>query len=116
MHSSSRNLLDLVPLRSKQQNAVEFDDDNTVRLEGAHGEEVVRSVCYGDGTSPNVFTAGEDGHVRAWRLPDEATYREGSIAQIDERHKSSNRGDDEFGKRKEKPGSGKGPASRFKPY
>ena len=38
--------------------------DQIVRLQGAHGEEVVRSVYVDE--SGTIFTAGEDGHLNAF--------------------------------------------------
>lgn len=43
-----------------------LDCDNTVGLPGAHGEEIIRSFCFFD-EEQLVFTAGEDGNVKAWR-------------------------------------------------
>ena len=43
-----------------------LDRDNSVGLPGAHGEEIVRSFCFFD-EEHVVFTAGEDGNVKAWR-------------------------------------------------
>lgn len=43
-----------------------FDSNNIVRLPGAHGEEIVRSM-YIDNKAGTIFTAGEDGKVKAWR-------------------------------------------------
>lgn len=43
-----------------------FNQDHVIRLAGAHGEEVVRSI-YADPASETVYTAGEDGRVAAFR-------------------------------------------------
>ncbi|TWU76208.1 hypothetical protein ED733_003817 [Metarhizium rileyi] len=43
-----------------------FDRESSVGLPGAHGDEVVRSFCFFDDAQV-VFTAGEDGCVKAWR-------------------------------------------------
>ncbi|RDA82804.1 hypothetical protein CP532_1373 [Ophiocordyceps camponoti-leonardi (nom. inval.)] len=43
-----------------------LDRSNGVGLPGAHGEEIVRSFCFID-EEQLVFTAGEDGNVKAWR-------------------------------------------------
>ncbi|RDA93238.1 hypothetical protein CP533_6524 [Ophiocordyceps camponoti-saundersi (nom. inval.)] len=43
-----------------------LDRSNSVGLPGAHGEEIVRSFCFID-EEQLVFTAGEDGNVKAWR-------------------------------------------------
>ncbi|PHH61460.1 hypothetical protein CDD81_368 [Ophiocordyceps australis] len=43
-----------------------FDPAASVRLPGAHGAEVVRAYCFFD-EHQLVFTAGEDGNIRAWR-------------------------------------------------
>ena len=42
-----------------------FDKEGSVGLPGAHGEEIVRSYCFYDAEQV-VFTAGEDGQVKAW--------------------------------------------------
>ncbi|KJZ71595.1 hypothetical protein HIM_08989 [Hirsutella minnesotensis 3608] len=43
-----------------------LDRNNSVGLPGAHGEEIVRSFCFFD-EEQLVFTAGEDGAIKAWR-------------------------------------------------
>ena len=43
-----------------------LDRDTIVGLPGAHGSELVRSFCFYD-EQQVVFTAGEDGCVKAWR-------------------------------------------------
>ncbi|KAL2199366.1 WD40-repeat-containing domain protein [Corynascus similis CBS 632.67] len=43
-----------------------LDKDTMVGLSGAHGSELVRSFCFYD-EHQVVFTAGEDGCVKAWR-------------------------------------------------
>lgn len=43
-----------------------LDKENRVGLPGAHGEEIVRAFCFYD-EEQAVFTAGEDGNVKAWR-------------------------------------------------
>ncbi|KAL2370794.1 hypothetical protein RJ035_001439 [Blastomyces gilchristii] len=53
----------------------DFDLANTWRLPGAHGEELVRSVFL-DNNSKSIFTCGEDGHVRSWKL-DEGDQQQG---------------------------------------
>jgi len=40
-------------------------DDNRVSLQGAHGTDVVRASCFFD-EEQVVFSAGEDGQVKAW--------------------------------------------------
>lgn len=42
------------------------DRGNCVGLPGAHGDEIVRSFCFFD-EAHVVYTAGEDGNVKAWR-------------------------------------------------
>jgi hypothetical protein len=48
------------------QGAWTLDRQNSVGLPGAHGEEIVRSFCFFD-EEQVVYTAGEDGSVKAWR-------------------------------------------------
>ncbi|KAI0396503.1 WD40 repeat-like protein [Xylariaceae sp. FL0594] len=43
-----------------------LDRENSVGLPGAHSEEIVRSFCFYD-DAQMVFSAGEDGFLKAWR-------------------------------------------------
>ncbi|KAI1414066.1 WD40 repeat-like protein [Hypoxylon sp. FL1857] len=43
-----------------------LDRDNSVGLPGAHSSEIVRSFCFYD-EAQTVFSAGEDGYIKAWR-------------------------------------------------
>ncbi|OTB05697.1 hypothetical protein M426DRAFT_319686 [Hypoxylon sp. CI-4A] len=43
-----------------------LDRDNSVSLPGAHSSEIVRSFCFYD-EAQTVFSAGEDGYIKAWR-------------------------------------------------
>ncbi|KAI1170807.1 WD40-repeat-containing domain protein [Nemania sp. FL0916] len=43
-----------------------LDQGNSVGLPGAHSEEIVRSFCFYD-EAQMVFSAGEDGCIKAWR-------------------------------------------------
>ncbi|KAI3324838.1 WD40 repeat-like protein [Xylariaceae sp. AK1471] len=43
-----------------------LDRANSVGLPGAHSEEIVRSFCFYD-EAQMVFSAGEDGFIKAWR-------------------------------------------------
>ena len=63
--SHGKQQLDLVPFRHVGT-SWEFDLGNTIRLPGAHGEEVVRSMFL-DHDANAIFTAGEDGNIKAWR-------------------------------------------------
>lgn len=51
---------------AKGPNGWELDRGGVVGLPGAHGQEIVRSFCFND-ENQVVFTAGEDGCVKAWR-------------------------------------------------
>ncbi|KAG6052988.1 hypothetical protein E4U17_005151 [Claviceps sp. LM77 group G4] len=68
--SQDRELFELFFLAKNQglANGPEWqiDTQNTVGLPGAHGDELVRSFCFFD-DAELVFTAGEDGTVKAWR-------------------------------------------------
>ena len=83
MASISKQYLDLVPLRLNDDEW-SFVPSDTIRLSGAHGEEIVRSIHVSyevsnlrgctcarlinlPGQDGTIFTAGEDGIVRAWR-------------------------------------------------
>ncbi|KAI4284257.1 MAG: hypothetical protein L6R38_001534 [Xanthoria sp. 2 TBL-2021] len=100
--SHSLHQLDVVPLRRGSEWTL--DTVNTLRLPGAHGEEVVRSLCFSrDGNT--IFTAGEDGLVKAWRSPEDPT--------VTAKAKDSG-GTDK--KRKKQNHSDKNERARFKPY
>ncbi|KAI4865313.1 WD40 repeat-like protein [Hypoxylon rubiginosum] len=43
-----------------------LDRDSSVGLPGAHSSEIVRSFCFYD-EAQMVFSAGEDGYIKAWR-------------------------------------------------
>lgn len=43
-----------------------LDQGNSVGLPGAHSGEIVRSFCFYD-EAQMVFSAGEDGFIKAWR-------------------------------------------------
>lgn len=65
--SHSKRNLDLVPLRFGSEWILE--QDQSVQLSGAHGEDIVRTICF-DRSEPTIFTGGEDGLVKAWRTPE----------------------------------------------
>ena len=114
MHSySSQQYLDLVPLNIERGRAVGFDKENTVRLEGAHGEEIVRSLCFGDDISGRVFTAGEDGCVKAWRMEPEVGRAESSTRGLKKKVNTSKR---EARNDEDLKVSTHGKSARFKPY
>ncbi|OJD09757.1 hypothetical protein AJ78_08943 [Emergomyces pasteurianus Ep9510] len=62
---TSEQRLDLTPLVTSPK--FDLDLANTWRIQGAHSEELVRSVLMDD-NSQTIFTCGEDGHVRSWKL------------------------------------------------
>ncbi|KAL8815471.1 MAG: hypothetical protein Q9223_005383 [Gallowayella weberi] len=48
-----------------------LDTSNALRLPNAHGDEVVRSMCFSKDEA-TIFTAGEDGLIKAWRSSEDA--------------------------------------------
>ncbi|GKT91682.1 WD repeat-containing protein [Colletotrichum tofieldiae] len=64
--SQDRQLFELVHLSRTAEGGWGFDRANSVGLPGGHGEEIVRSFCFYDDEQV-VFTAGEDGNIKAWR-------------------------------------------------
>ncbi|KAB8338835.1 hypothetical protein FH972_021779 [Carpinus fangiana] len=76
-----------------------FEGEMWMRLEGAHGEEVVRGVCYDyaqEGQLRIVLTCGEDGTVGMWRPVEGA-----AVERREKSKKDKDKGDK---------------AHRFKPY
>ena len=61
----SQELFQLIHL-AKGADGWGLDRETVVGLPGAHGSELVRSFCFYD-EQQVVFTAGEDGCVKAWR-------------------------------------------------
>ncbi|KAI4237688.1 MAG: hypothetical protein LQ349_001668 [Xanthoria aureola] len=100
--SHSLHQLDVVPLHRGSEWGL--DTANTLRLPGAHGEEVVRSFCFSrDGNT--IFTAGEDGLIKAWRSSEDPT---GTM-------KAEDLGSAGI-KRKKQKHSDRDERARFKPY
>ncbi|KAL9598202.1 MAG: hypothetical protein Q9179_003994 [Wetmoreana sp. 5 TL-2023] len=88
--SHSCQNLDIVPLH--RQSGWTLDVSNTTRLPGAHGDDIVRSICFGD-DEKTIFTAGEDGLIKAWRASAEdgtatETKDPGKIDRKRKKHKS----------------------------
>jgi hypothetical protein len=71
-------------------------------LSGAHGEEIVRDVVV-DAFSNAMFTAGEDGVVRAWKMPATAAVETGAGAMaIDDEDEDEGEDEKERAKREKK--------------
>ncbi|KAF2269333.1 WD40 repeat-like protein [Lojkania enalia] len=69
----SEKYLDLVPVHkniSAGPLQYEYDIEKSVRLSGAHGEEIVRDL-FTDVHSETTYTCGEDGFVCAWKMASE---------------------------------------------
>ncbi|MCJ1459316.1 hypothetical protein MMC28_009693 [Mycoblastus sanguinarius] len=102
--SHSKKNLDLIPLRLMDRWSL--DPSQAIRLPGAHGDEVVRSMCFNH-EAQAIFTAGEDGLIKAWRTP-AAQHEQDQDQQSDfERPKKKKKKDIE---------KGEGEKSRFRPY
>lgn len=87
-HLGSEPHVELIPLIANPP--FSLDNGNAIRLQGAHGEEIVRSV-YLDRSIETVFTAGEDGCVRAFRAAGTSV---GSTSPSTSSVKRSNKGED----------------------
>ncbi|KAL9022189.1 MAG: hypothetical protein Q9185_000589 [Variospora sp. 1 TL-2023] len=98
--SHSARYLDLISLQRLP--TWSFDTSNLVRLSGAHEEEIVRSMCF-SGDSNTIFTGGEDGFIRAWRVAEE-TAGEGRQPAVQGKGQ------------KKRNGSDKSERARFRPY
>ncbi|KAG8533864.1 uncharacterized protein KY384_001605 [Bacidia gigantensis] len=58
--------------RTPKLKVAELKDSNTISLPNAHGEEIVRTLCFApsqDGETQKIYTGGEDGMIKAWRAP-----------------------------------------------
>jgi WD40 repeat protein len=64
--SQDKAMFQLVFLSQTPAGTWELDQESSVGLPGAHSEEIVRAFCFFD-EEQTVFTAGEDGMVKAWR-------------------------------------------------
>ncbi|KAL8896535.1 MAG: hypothetical protein Q9192_003036 [Flavoplaca navasiana] len=61
----------VVDLISSESTGPVLGAANTLHLPHAHGEEIVRSLCFSrDGNT--IFTAGEDGLIKVWRSSEES--------------------------------------------
>jgi hypothetical protein len=65
VENHSQNMFQLFHL-AKGPGGWALDRETVVGLPGAHGAELVRGFCFYD-EQQLVFTAGEDGCVKAWR-------------------------------------------------
>ncbi|PHH73268.1 hypothetical protein CDD82_5563 [Ophiocordyceps australis] len=63
---SSEQAFNMMLLSRSSDTNWSFDPAASIRLPGAHGAEVVRAYCFFD-EHQLVFTAGEDGCIKAWR-------------------------------------------------
>ncbi|KAI9773538.1 MAG: hypothetical protein M1835_006128 [Candelina submexicana] len=64
----SKQQLELITLRRAPE--WRFDETSNIRLQGAHGDDIIRSI-YADERHNVIYTGGEDGHVRAWKPPED---------------------------------------------
>ncbi|KAF3045913.1 hypothetical protein E8E12_006585 [Didymella heteroderae] len=108
-HSESR--LDLV-LVHKNAGVLQYEYDlsKSVRLPGAHGEEVVRDL-FTDTHTQTTYTVGEDGQVRAWKTEASADETMDIDESADAKKKEKK---DRKEKRKEK--KDKKDKKRYEPY
>ncbi|KAF2826927.1 WD40 repeat-like protein [Ophiobolus disseminans] len=116
----SEGTLDLVPITNTSGGPLQYSYFNlktSIRLPGAHGEEIVRDI-YTDTQTQTSYTCGEDGHVRAWKLSGE------EIMDVDDEEeaapvKKKSKDKDSKARRKEKKEKHQGDdkeKARFKPY
>ncbi|KAL8631257.1 hypothetical protein Q9189_003021 [Teloschistes chrysophthalmus] len=100
--SHSGQHVDIVPLRRQTSWSLEVSE--TIRLPGGHGEEVIRSMCSSH-DEKTIFTAGEDGQIKAWRPSGEENNatKIKEVPREDKKRKKHKSGDDHE-------------RARFKPY
>lgn len=85
-----------------------FDHTKSVKFPGAHGEEVVRDVMLLEDRT--VLTCGEDGMVRAWKVPDDQAEKSMEMDVDDEEEDAEARKERKRRKKEKKE------KARFKPY
>ncbi|KAL8842609.1 MAG: hypothetical protein Q9176_002566 [Flavoplaca citrina] len=99
---STGPVLDIIPLHHGSDWT--FELANTLHLPHSHGEEIVRSLCFSrDGNT--IFTAGEDGLIKAWRSSEQSadTTKANDSGITDKKPKKHNHSD-------------KDKRARFNPY
>ncbi|KAL8744969.1 MAG: hypothetical protein Q9190_002857 [Brigantiaea leucoxantha] len=106
--SHSGQYMDLIPFCHTSSSQWSFDSSRSIRLPDCHGEDVVRSFCW-NGESNVIFTAGEDGLIKAWQAT--AAAAESSTIQTSPKPASKE-------KKRKKPQTQKdaGSTARFNPY
>lgn len=60
--SNDEQWLKLVPFENEHPK-------DAINLEGAHGEEVVRTIAWHPSSPELAYTGGEDGHIKLWTTP-----------------------------------------------
>ncbi|KAL8709668.1 MAG: hypothetical protein Q9220_005608 [cf. Caloplaca sp. 1 TL-2023] len=66
--SHSAHSFDIIPLHQSPRWVA--DRSNAIRLVNAHGDDIVRSICFSH-NGRTIFSAGEDGLIRAWQVPED---------------------------------------------
>jgi hypothetical protein len=127
--------LDLIPITKTSGGPLQYtyDISNSIRLPGAHGEEIVRDMytdiyvshpskplSFPSNTQETrtTYTCGEDSHIRAWKLADTETM-EIDDDEEEPARKKKGKDSDRKERRKEKKDKRKGDEkekARFKPY
>ncbi|KAF2468012.1 WD40 repeat-like protein [Lindgomyces ingoldianus] len=122
-HSSST--LDLIPIQKAPQSPplqYDYDLEMSLRLPDAHGGEIIRDV-FTDVHSHTTYTVGEDGFIRAWKLPGDEGMDiddEGALG-TPKRIKDKDRKEKRMGKKEKRKGPGGnvaegGRKARYNPY
>ncbi|KAF1994246.1 WD40 repeat-like protein [Amniculicola lignicola CBS 123094] len=113
----SEGYLDLIPVEKTIQDPplqYSYSLEKSIRLPGAHGEEIVRDV-FTDVHTHTTYTCGEDGHIRAWKFADDESMDLDSAApeQAPKRIKDRK---EKRKEKKEKRSSEGAETARYKPY
>lgn len=105
----SAQMLDMIALTQHPSSPVKWSPrlEDRIRLDGGHGEEIVRGIYVQGDADAAVFTCGEDGVIRLWK-PEGGMEDDAMVLDLE---------DEVDGKRKKDKGKRvRSKEGRYKPY